>query len=131
MTTIHTRQLQQYTQDNYNNTHKTNTTIYTRHLKIQYVQKINNTKVRNYFIQFLVFFPTHISLTLEHQPSISHLFTTHINISHSVSFFPPSLHFISLQYTPLTSFKFTTLLNDFDVEYIYGFVMLGVCTASR
>ena len=38
MTTIHTRQLKQYTQDNYNNTYKTNnnttyktaTTIYTR-----------------------------------------------------------------------------------------------------
>ena len=27
-TTIHIRQLQQYTQDNYNNTHKTTTTIY-------------------------------------------------------------------------------------------------------
>ena len=29
MATIHTRQLQQYTQDNYNNTHKTTTTIRT------------------------------------------------------------------------------------------------------
>jgi len=29
MTTIHTRQLQQYTQDNYNNTHETATTIHT------------------------------------------------------------------------------------------------------
>jgi len=37
MTTIHTRQLQQYTQL---------TTIHTRHLKIQHVQKVNNTKVR-------------------------------------------------------------------------------------
>ena len=58
-TTIHTRQLQQYTQgnykfihktpnnntqDNYNDTHKTTTTIHTRHLKIQHVQKVNNTK---------------------------------------------------------------------------------------
>jgi len=39
MTTIHTRQLQQYTQDNYNNTqdynniHKTTTTIHTRQLQ--------------------------------------------------------------------------------------------------
>ena len=54
-TTIHTRQLQQNTQDNYNNTHKTTnnsihkttttihtrqlTTVYTRHLKIQHVQR--------------------------------------------------------------------------------------------
>ena len=29
MTTVHTKQLQQYTQDNYNNTHKTTTTIHT------------------------------------------------------------------------------------------------------
>ena len=61
LTTIHTRQLQPYTQDNYNNTykttnnnkHKTTTTIHTRqittihtiHIKI-HVQKVNNTKVR-------------------------------------------------------------------------------------
>jgi len=37
MTTIHTRQLQQHTQDNYNNTHKTTTTIHTRQLE-QYTQ---------------------------------------------------------------------------------------------
>ena len=50
MTTIHTRQLQQYTQDNYNNTHKTTnnnthktTTIHTRQLQ-QYTQdNYNNT----------------------------------------------------------------------------------------
>ena len=68
MTTIHTRQLQQYTQDNYNSTHKTTnnnthnttnnthkttttihtiqlTTIHTKYLKI-HVEKLNNTKVR-------------------------------------------------------------------------------------
>ena len=56
--TIYTRQLQQYTQESYNNTHKTTTTIYTRqltkmhtrHLKIQHVQKANNTKVRKYCV---------------------------------------------------------------------------------
>ena len=37
MTTIYTRQLQQYTQDNYNNTHKATTTIHTRQLQ-QYTQ---------------------------------------------------------------------------------------------
>ena len=43
MTTIHTRQLQQYTQDKYNNTHKTTTTIHTRQLQ-QYTQdNYNNT----------------------------------------------------------------------------------------
>ena len=42
MTTIHTRQLQQYTQDNCNNTHKTTTTIHTR--QQQYTQdNYNNT----------------------------------------------------------------------------------------
>jgi len=50
MTTIHTRQLQQYTQDNYNNTHKTTTTIHTRHLQ-QYTQdNYNNT--HNYHTEF-------------------------------------------------------------------------------
>ena len=39
-TTIHTRQLQQYTQENYNNTHKT-TTTHTRQLQ-QYTRPINN-----------------------------------------------------------------------------------------
>jgi len=41
MKTIHTRQLQQYTQDNYNNTHKTTTTIHTRQLQ-QYIRPTNN-----------------------------------------------------------------------------------------
>ena len=44
-----------HTQDNYNNTYKTittihkrqRTTIHTKHLKIQHVQKVNNTKVRS------------------------------------------------------------------------------------
>jgi len=58
---IHTRQLQQYTQDNYNNTHKTTTTIHTTkknthktnttihttknstHNQQQYTQDNNNT----------------------------------------------------------------------------------------
>ena len=36
-TTIHTRQLQQYTQDNHNNTHKITTTIHTKQVQ-QYTQ---------------------------------------------------------------------------------------------
>ena len=48
MTTRYTRQLQQYTQDNYNNTHKT--TNKNTHLKIQHVEKVNNAKVRKYNI---------------------------------------------------------------------------------
>ena len=60
MTTIHTRQLQQYTQDNYKSTNKTTTkvqtrqlitihtrqliTIRTRHFKIQHVQKVKTPK---------------------------------------------------------------------------------------
>jgi len=110
---IHIR-WQQYTQDNYNNTHNTTnnnthktttkvhtrqlTTIHTRHLKIQHVQKVNNTKVRKYCIQFSVFFPTHTVLTLSPQPFTSHHFTTHTNFSNKVSFFPlpyTSLHFTS------------------------------------
>jgi hypothetical protein len=134
MTTMHTRQLQQYTHDNYNNTHVTTTTIHTwqlttihtRHLKIQHVQKVNNTKVRKYCIQFPVFFPTHNLITLSPQPFTSHHFTTHINFSHKVSFSPfptlhftsvhfTSLHFISLHFTSLhfISLHFTSLLDDF------------------
>jgi len=86
MRTIHTRQL---------------TRIHTRHLKIQHVRKVNNTKVRKYCIQFPVFFPTHISLTLSPHPFTSHHFTTHINLSHKVSFLPPSLHFTLLHVTSL------------------------------
>ena len=48
--TIHTRQLQQYTQDNYNNTHKTTTihtiqltTIHTRQLQKYTQDNYNNT----------------------------------------------------------------------------------------
>ena len=130
MTTIHTRQLQQYTQDNYNNTYKTTnnnthktttsihtrqlttthtrqlttihtkqlTTIRTRHLKIQHVQKVNNTTVTKYCTQFLVFFPTHNLITLSPQPFTSHHFATHINFSHKVSFLPHSLHCTSLHF---------------------------------
>jgi len=69
------RQLLQCTQDNYNNVHKTTnnitrkttttlhtrqlTTIHNRYFKI-HVQKVNNTKVRKYCIQFLVSFFPHI-----------------------------------------------------------------------
>ena len=52
LTTLHTRQL---------------TTLHTRHLKIQHVKKVNNTKVRKYCIQFLVFFSTYIVLPLSLQ----------------------------------------------------------------
>jgi len=55
MTTIHTRQLQQYTQDNYNNTHgQTNSnytkdnlklaTIHARQIRIQHVQNVKTPK---------------------------------------------------------------------------------------
>ena len=53
MATIHTKQLQQYTQDNYNNTHKTTnnsthktTTIHTRQLQ-QYTRSTNNNNTKN------------------------------------------------------------------------------------
>jgi hypothetical protein len=70
------------------------TTIHTKHLKIQHIQKVNNTKVRKYCIYFLAFFPTHIVLTLSPQPvkEWGESFTNHINFSYKVSFLPPSLH---------------------------------------
>jgi len=107
MTTIHTRQ-QQYTLQL--------TTVHTRHLKIQHVQKVNNTMVRKYCIQFPVFFPTHTVLTLSPQPFTSHHFTAHINFSCEVSFFPPfpTLHFTTvLDDFHFILLRFSTLLDDF------------------
>jgi len=46
LTTMRTRQLQQYTQDNYNNTHKTTTTIHTtnqQQLHTRQLKTSNNT----------------------------------------------------------------------------------------
>ena len=103
MTTIHTRQLQEYTQDNSQQYTK-------KHLKIQHVQKVNNTKVRKYCTQFLVFFPTHNLMMLSPQSFTSHHFTTHINFSHKVSFsLFPALHFTSLHFASrhFTSLHFT------------------------
>ena len=52
-TKIHTRQLQQYTQDNYNNTHRQLTTIHTR--QQQYTQDtFNNTFIRRTFDFFVL-----------------------------------------------------------------------------
>ena len=61
-------------------------------------------------IQFVVFFPTHIVLTLSPQPFTSHHFTTQINFSHKVSLLLPSLQCTSLHFI---SFHITTLLGDF------------------
>ena len=56
MTTIHTRQLQQYTQDNYNNshkttnsnTHKTTTAIHTRKLTTIHTRQLQQFTQDNY-----------------------------------------------------------------------------------
>ena len=101
MTTIHTRRL---------------TTIDKRHLKIQHVQKLNNTKVRKYCIQFLEFFPTHIELTLSPQPFTSHHFTTHINFSHKVTFLPPSQHCPLLHFTSKIHYRVSKSLSLVSVQ---------------
>ena len=110
------------------------TTIHTRHLKI-HVQTVNNTTVRQYCIQFPLFFPTHTVLTLSPRPFPSHHFTTHINFSNKVSFLPPSLHFTSLHFISLhytfrwfslhfTSFHFTNLLEDFHFALLHFTTLL-------
>jgi len=48
MTPIHTRQLQQYTQENYNNTHKKTTTIHTRQLKTIHTRQLQQYTQENY-----------------------------------------------------------------------------------
>jgi hypothetical protein len=65
--------------------------------------------------------PTLIALTLSPQPITSHHFATHMNISHKLAFFIPSLlcttlHFSSYHFTTLLdAFLFTTLLDDFHL----------------
>jgi len=114
LTTIHTRLLQQYKQ--LTTIHTTTTTIHTRHLKIQPVQTVNNTTVRKYCTQFPVFFTTHTVLTLSPQPFTSHHFNTHMNLSHKVSFLPPSLHYTAPHCTSLhsTTTGFITNATFFD-----------------
>jgi len=46
MITTHTRQLQQYTQDNHNNTHKTTTAIHTTQLQ-KYTRSTNNNYTKD------------------------------------------------------------------------------------
>ena len=111
------------------------TTIHRRHLKIQNVQKVNNTKVRKYCIEFLVFFPTHNVLTLSPQPFTSHHFTTHANFSKKVSFFPlpcTALHFTSLHFTfRWFSLHFTSLLYTFKKMFQASFVSIFPSVDAR
>ena len=67
MTTIHTRQLQQYTQDNYNNTPKTNTTIHPRQIQ-QYTQDNYNN--------------THKKTTTIHTRQLTTIHTRHLKVQH-------------------------------------------------
>jgi hypothetical protein len=73
------------------------------------------------FIVSGIFFSTLTALTLLPQPSTSHHFAIHINISHKLAFFLPSLlcttlHFSSYHFTTfLDTFQFTTLLDDFHL----------------
>jgi len=56
MTTIHTRQLQQYTQDNYNNYTQDNlklAAIHARQIRIQHVQKVKTPKQDSTVFSFL------------------------------------------------------------------------------
>ena len=94
------------------NTHKM-TTIHTRHLTIQHVQKVTNPKLRKYCIQFPVFFPTHTVLTLSPQPCTSHHFAAHINNSHKVSFLLPSLFKIFFSPSKRISIEYLHQVNIF------------------
>jgi len=114
MTTIHTRQVQQYTQDNQQQ-HTQDILKYNMYIKV------NNTKVRKCRVQFLVFSPTHIALSLSPQPFTSHHFTTQINFSHKVSFLPHSLHCTSHHFI---SFHFITLLDDFHFILLRSYTLL-------
>ena len=120
-TTIHTIQLQQYTQDNHNNTHKT--TNNNTHKTSQNTTCTNAKQHHGKKVLYTVssIFPTHILLTISPQPFTSQHFTAHINFSHKVLFVPPSLHFISLHYTfRWSSLHFTSLhLIWFPTHFIF------------
>ena len=53
--TIHTRQLEQYTQDNYNNTHKTTTTIHKRQLTTIHKRQLTTIHTRHLKIQHVLY----------------------------------------------------------------------------
>jgi len=133
-TTVNTRQLQQYTQDNYNNSHKTTTTVnrrqlqqYTQDNKQQYTQDISQYNLYkrqttprsdSTVHSFQYFPPTHTVLTLSPQPFTYHHSTIHINVSHKVSFLPPSLPFPSLHFTfRWLSLHFTSLIYTYDFQH--------------
>jgi hypothetical protein len=60
--------------------------------------------------------PTIIALTLSPQPITSHHFAIHVNISHKLAFFIPSLLCTTLHFS---SYHFTTLLDAFHFTARY------------
>jgi len=99
--------------------HTTQLTAHTRHLKIQYVQMVNNTKVRKYCTLFVVFFPHILYSRFHASPSL--LTTLLISFSHNVSFsLFRTLHFISLHYNfRRFSLHFTSLLYTNLQHFIF------------
>jgi len=84
-----------------------------------HVKQVNNTKVRKYCIQFLVFFPAHTVLTLSPQPFTLPL----INFSHKVSFLPPSGVSSSLRFKKSVEENFTeNLFNYTHLKYIQSII---------
>ena len=75
MSTIHTRQLQQYTQDNYKNTHKTTTTIHTRQLQKYTQDNYKNTHKTTRTIRTR-------QLTTIHTRQLTTIHTRHLKIQH-------------------------------------------------
>ena len=99
MTTVHRRQLQQYTQDNLKLA-----TIHTRQIRIQHVQKVQTPKQDSTVYSFLLLFYFQSLNNLRFHPSPSLLITYY-----SYKPFPLRLVLPPISYTVLhfTSFHFT------------------------
>jgi len=110
MTTLHTKQLQQYTQDNFNNTHKTTTTIHTRQLQ-QYTQhnynNTHNTTNNNTHNTTTTIHTTHLTT----QPVQTVNNTTVRKYCMQFPIFFPTHTVLTLSPQPFTSHHFTTYIN--------------------
>ena len=93
ITTIHTRQLQKYTQDSYNNTHKTTTTIHTNNYNNTHKTTNNNSHNKTTTIHINNYSNSHKTTTTIHtrqlqqhtQDSYNNTHKTTNNNTHKIS----------------------------------------------
>ena len=132
MTTIHTRQLQQYTRPNQQQLHTIQLKTSNNTCETNYnttCTEGKNSQAREYCVQFLVIVPPPQSL-IHSSPSLLITYDP-INLFHKDS--PPphslyctSLHPIPLHFASFTSLYFTSLqfiLDNFPLHFRLGYVV--------